>query len=53
MTKQRSKPLSLEKDESDKKDREDKKFIVDTSGIVDRYKVLKLIIVIIKFKYKM
>lgn len=37
----------------EKKATEDRKFIVDTSGVVDRYKILKNIIVIIKFKYKM
>lgn len=46
----KSKTKIIERDESDKKEKEDKKFIVDTNGIVDRYKVLKLIIVIIKFK---
>jgi hypothetical protein len=46
----KSKSKITERDESEKKEKEDKKFIVDTNGIVDRYKVLKLIIVIIKFK---
>jgi len=48
-TKPKSKPATqIDKDESEKK--EDKRFIVDTSVVVDRYKILKLIIVIIKFK---